>query len=72
MNYETNYEHIIDVINEYRKRNHISTRKVAEMVGMHQTQIVLILNKKTRPRIDTLCKIAWSLGYRITIERIGE
>lgn len=58
---------LIEEINEERKRQNVSTRALADMCGMHQTQVVVILNHKVVPRLDTLLKIIEALGLSLEV-----
>lgn len=55
-------------IAELRRKENISTRKLAEMCGISFQFLNKIENGKFNTGINTICKICDALGYRLVIE----
>lgn len=65
---EANLKFIIDNLEASRIKQGISTRELARRCGWSQTQVVVILNHKVNPRIDTLLTLAVALGYTLELK----
>ncbi len=57
----------IQILIEYRMKNHLTQRQVAEKVGLSQQKISQIESGKVNPRIDLVSKIISKLGVEITL-----
>lgn len=52
-------------INEIRKKQKVTQENLAEMTGIAQSEISLIINEKKTVTIETAKKIARALGYSV-------
>lgn len=55
-----------------RNEQGLSQKKLADMCGVMQPVIARAESRRTNPTIYTLQRMLLPLGYRLTIERIGE
>ena len=46
----------------------ISRDKLSDMSGVGETTIMMLEHGRTVPRLETICKIASALGYKLTLE----
>jgi DNA-binding XRE family transcriptional regulator len=57
----------IEVLIEYRMKNHLTQKEIAEKVGLSQQKISQIESGKVNPRIDLVSKIISKLGMEVTL-----
>ena len=53
-------------LKEIREKSGVSQEELAEKSGISKVSISLILNGKTNPSVDMLCKIANALGVGVS------
>ncbi|MGC8545479.1 MAG: helix-turn-helix transcriptional regulator [Athalassotoga sp.] len=57
----------IEALIEYRMKNHLTQRELAEKIGLTQQKISQIESGKVNPRIDLVSKIISKLGMEVTV-----
>ena len=63
------YDLLLDVVRR-RKELGITQEKLAELSGMHQSQISRIENAEHDPRLSTIIKLAEALGMRVDMRLV--
>ena len=58
---------ILEVFIEARKKKLITQKQLEELCGIKQPMIARIENGDTIPRVDTLIKLLYPLGYTLKI-----
>lgn len=58
---------IIDQLIERRQMLNLTQKQLADAVGMAQSGVARLENKKTVPQLDTLVKVAAALGCELRI-----
>lgn len=65
----------MDIINatiEARKKNNLTQRDLSKLTGIKQPVIARIEKHTNSPRIDTLFKLLYPMGYTIRIVPLGQ
>lgn len=59
---------LIEFVKQYAEFAGVSQTKLAELTGLHQSNINRVLSGKYSPELDTFLKIAGALGLRLEIK----
>ncbi len=65
---DTEYE-LLERISKYRKKNNLSQRDLANIIGIKQPTLANIEKGKHSPQLNTLLTILNSLGYTVNFEK---
>ena len=59
---------VSNILKSIRKEKNLTTRECAELIGIHQPQLVRVETKKHELRVNNLEALLNALGYAVEIE----